>query len=470
MRGARRSRALLLVAGVCSATLVAHAQTGPTSQAPVSPNARVGRGERAIPQVRWAKGIAADASRVWIAGGNEGLILLTRGAPPRRVVGPGSVVAIGLGRTGAVVVAGYDGRLHRIEGDRWTRGPEVQPAGSRDRVVGIAVADDGAAFVATETTGLVSWSSRGVSAVPYGVAGARAHALVLASDGTAYVTGRERLFLEIRGGRVQAPPFAAAAMQALEAEHEELGAMWISPSTGRLWIGTNGRRLLEVDRARGAVTVHSMPSFGMVRAIVGYGTGADETLVVAAQSEIAVRRDGRFAQLPGTYSFAEGLVVEPGTDTLWVANRDGVHRIALRERRVIPSSPVPVTAEMPTVSVPDPAAATGPGPAPSATDPPPTAPPTDPPDARRSGPRLQVVRMSGCGLLGALALTAQVQRAASCVRSGQSVEVDVEIRGGRAARLDVSGPRASASCVRARLRRLRVPADRCEATVRVEQP
>lgn len=463
------------IAVVVASPLSSFGQSAPVRPPPpTSPNAAPNAGDYAVPRVRWAKGIAASADRIWIAGGNEGLIVLSRGEPPRRVVGPEAAVAIGASRSGTIAVIGYDGRIHRVQGDRWTAGPNLSSGGML-RVAGLAIADDGAVHVATEEGGFASWTARGVTTVPYGRQRARVHGFVLAPDGTAYVTGRERLFLEITDGQARVPSFAAAAFQALAADYEELGAMWVSPSSGRLWIGTSGRRLLEVDRARGTVTVHTVPAFGMMRVIVGYGSGADETIIVAAQSEIVVRRRGTTSTVPGSFSFPEGMHVEPRSETLWIVNRDGVHRFSLRESRLLPATAVAVTAELPTVSIvaPDAPVTRQPpaDPAAPTTTESPRAPDPQRPPPPRDGVRLHVVSLRHCGVLGAVTVSAQVQPAGTCLRPGQSVELDLGIAAGRATRIEVRGaPRSVVSCVRSRLRRMRVLADRCEASFRIERP
>jgi len=391
-----------------------------------------------VPTVRWARGIAGSGDRIWVAGGTEGLFALRRGEAPRIVEGPRSADALGVSPSGVVVVADRSS-LHRLEGDRWSRGPTIPDGRFGDRVEAIHVADDGTVIAMARYGGLHIWSGRGrrVRTVSYGEGEHEASFLAVAGD-RAFVTGPDRLLLEIRASRAQRPAWADAAFAALDADYQQLSAMWVAPD-GHPWVGTNARRVLEVDLESDSVRVHPVEAFGRVNVI----SGAAGKVVVAAQSEIVVLQGDARHRVPGRYSFAEGLYVDEPTNTLYVSNRDGVAAIDLASMQPTASEPV---AAIRAATVSEPSSG---GDVASAM--------------REQGLRIENMQ-AGCGMIPAMAIAARAQQAAGrCIRPGQSATVNLDIRNGRVTQIHTEG--AAARCVQRRLRTLRVPAaQRCTAT------
>lgn len=403
-----------------------------------------------LPQVGWANGIAGAGDRVWVAGSNQGLIELAPGQAPRRITGPRSATAIAASEH-VVVVAEWDRTLHVVRDGQWTRGPTPPEGRFGDHVAALAISARGTIFALAESGGLHTWDGRGRRVRTVALSGENeARHLALAGE-RAYVTGDHRMLLEVQGRRARRPAFANAVMNALDRDYQELGALWVSPTTGHLWIGTSADRVLEVDLGTNRVTVYDTGLFGLAQQITGTVIDGDEVVVVAAQSDLATVSGGQVSPLAGDYVFLEGMYVQASTQILYVASRDGVRAISLRDRRPIEATPVEVTTAS-TESAP-PSAGTGSAP---------------PPSAEGGGVRFEDVRLEGqCGLFGTMALIAQAQeRAGRCVAARQSVTVHLDVRGSRARTVEAEGP--PAACVRRRLARLPVPgAPRCDVRFRM---
>ena len=433
-------RVMTLVAGLlCAAT--AGAQEG-------------GPGGFVLPEVRWANGIAGAGGQLFVAGGNEGLIALAPGQAPRRLTGPRAAIAVAA-REGAVVVADRDRTLHLFRGEAWTRGPRAPEGRFGDDIEAVAFTAEGGVWALSRYGGAHFWDGRRPRLRTVALEGEAKH-LAVAGE-RVFVTGRDRMLVEIRDGRATRPGFADAAEQALARDYQTFGALWVSPASGHLWIGTNGRRVLEVDLEADRVRVHDLPVFGQIGAIAGASVDGAEWVVVGAQSELVLLRGGAVVALPGRFSFPEGLAVHAPSRHLFVANRDGVQAVDLEAGRVVDAPTVAARAASTTT-----APTSGGGDEGAAA----SAMASSAGGGGRGGLRVENMNVSGCGLIPAMAIAARAQEAAGrCVPAGGSVRISLQTRGGRARRVEVEVDGRPQQCARRRLRALRVPAaPRCDAT------
>ncbi len=401
-------------------------------------------GDFATPAFRWPKGVWGDgADRLYIAGGNEGLVLVQRGDAPRAFGGPraaNAVSGVGTGDAATVVVIGYE-QVGRYRGGHWTlvaRPPEARFA---DHLQDVAVGPDGTAYIASQYGGLHIWDGGSFRTAPYPER-VEAGAVAVTPQGRVFVTGRDGVLLELAGQRMQDAPFRDAARHALTA-NGSFDALWVSPTTQHLWIGTNERALLEVDLATGNVQSHAVQLFGSIRAITGAPTQAGERIVVAAQSELGILEAGRFRRLAASIVFMEGMHVDVATDSLYAVNRDGVRRVPLATGQIAATTAAPVTAAA--------TAGGGTGGGASSTTTTTTTMGSGSGGATgraRGGLRIENVNATGCDMLGLLALVAQIQQAAgACIPVGSAVDVRLALAGPRTTALSATPAGPQAACV-----------------------
>ena len=275
---------------------------------------------------------------MFVAAGSDGLFECRRDRDPERLAGLSGVTMLGGAGRGddAIVVAVSSLRIGRLAGGSWKFVDPPEECTFFDRAVGLAVGAEGTAYLANRWGDLRIWRDDGWTTVAYpeevrktceGEPSAVSHepeisgATVL-EDGTVYLVGTPNLLFLLEGDALAEPPFAAAARTAL-ARNAEFTCLGRGTGAAELWIGTNRKQLLQVDRESGRVTAHAVNLFGGMRELLAL-PGDRPAVMIAAQTDVGVLVGREFCRLPGRVTFAEDLVFDPDGSAVLAASRDGI--------------------------------------------------------------------------------------------------------------------------------------------------